>query len=133
MNKFEEKQIKILTGFTAWIMNPENQHTLRNIFAAICITVAIILTFQFLTTIAYAQTNVNGAVTNFTDTIRAILVGPVAKTLCVASFISAAFFMLSGKWKAAISCIIAGILLGFANNIAQAVFNTTSNTTSSNW
>ncbi|MCL5408949.1 MAG: TrbC/VirB2 family protein [Candidatus Omnitrophica bacterium] len=129
--KLEERRVKILTGITAWIMNPENQRKLRNIFAGICIAVAIVLAFQFLTGIAYASTNVNGAVTNFTDTIRSILVGPVAKTLCIGAFIAAAFFMLSGKWGAAISCVIAGILLGFANNIAQAIFNTTGN--SSNW
>jgi type IV secretory pathway VirB2 component (pilin) len=130
---WEERKIKILTGFTAWVMDPENQKKLRKVFAGICIAIAIILAFQFLTNPAYAQTNVNGAVTNFTDTIRSILIGPVAKTLCVGAFIAAAFFMLSGRWGAAISCVIAGILLGFANNIAQAIFNTTGNSTSSNW
>jgi type IV secretory pathway VirB2 component (pilin) len=131
--RWEEREIKILSGFTTWVMNPKNQQKLRNIFAGICIAVAIILAFQFLTTSVYAQTNVNGAVSNFTDTIRSILIGPVAKTLCVGAFIAAAFFMLSGKWSAAISCVIAGILLGFANNIAQAIFNTTGNSSSSNW
>ncbi len=131
--KWEEKWVKIMADITAWIMNPENQQELRNIFAGICFTLAIILAFQFFTTTVYAQTNVNGAVTNFTNSIRTILVGPVAKTLCIGAFIAAAFFMLSGKWGAAISCVIAAILLGFANNIAQAIFNTNAGSSSTNW
>ena len=129
--KLEERQIKTSAVITAWIMNPENQRKLRKFFAGICIAIALILILQSLTTMAYASTNVNGAVTNFTDTIRSILVGPVAKTLCVGAFIAAAFFMLSGRWGVAISCVIAAILLGFANNIAQAIFNT--NSGSNNW
>ncbi|HRR95590.1 MAG TPA: TrbC/VirB2 family protein [Candidatus Ratteibacteria bacterium] len=71
---------------------------------------------------AFAASGVEGEITNFAETLRNILVGPVAKTLAVGCFIGAGIFFMLGKMGLAIGCIVGGIFLGFAEKIAESVF-----------
>ena len=70
----------------------------------------------------FAQSSIEGEFRSFADTLRNILVGPVAKTLAVGCFIGAGIFFMLGKIGIAIGCIVGGIFLGFAERIAEAVF-----------
>ena len=87
------------------------------------ISLALILIGMFLfATGLFAQSSVEGEFRSFADTLRSILVGPVAKTLAVGCFIGAGIFFMLGKIGIAIGCIVGGIFLGFAERIAEAVF-----------
>ncbi len=70
----------------------------------------------------FAQGGVEGEIGSFAETLRNILVGPVAKTLAVGCFVGAGVFMMLGKMGIAIGCIVGGIFLGFAQRIAESVF-----------
>jgi len=70
----------------------------------------------------FAATGVESEITNFADTLKNILVGPVAKTLAVGCFVGAGIFFMLGKMGLAIGCIVGGIFLGFAEKIAESVF-----------
>ncbi|MEM4134429.1 MAG: TrbC/VirB2 family protein [Candidatus Micrarchaeia archaeon] len=82
----------------------------------------IVLGVVLLATNAFAQSGVEGEMSRFAETLRNILVGPVAKTLAVGCFIGAGIFFMLGKIGIAIGCIVGGIFLGFAERIAEAVF-----------
>jgi len=82
----------------------------------------LVLGVILLTSTAFAQSGVEGEMNQFAQTLRNILVGPVAKTLAVGCFIGAGIFFMLGKIGIAIGCIVGGIFLGFAERIAEAVF-----------
>jgi type IV secretory pathway VirB2 component (pilin) len=82
----------------------------------------VLIGVLLITTNLFAQSGVEGEFSNFGQTLKNILVGPVAKTLAVGCFIGAGVFFMLGKIGIAIGCIVGGIFLGFAERIAEAVF-----------
>lgn len=82
----------------------------------------VVVGVVFLVSNVFAASGVEGEITNFADTLKNILVGPVAKTLAVGCFVGAGVFFMLGKMGLAIGCIIGGIMLGFAEKIAESVF-----------
>jgi len=86
--------------------------------ALVLVVVGVVL----LASNVFAASGVESEISDFADTLKNILVGPVAKTLAVGCFVGAGVFFMLGKVGIAIGCIVGGIFLGFAQRIAESVF-----------
>lgn len=85
--------------------------------------VFLVLGIGFLAaTYVYAQGAVEKEVGQFAQTIINILNGPIGKALAIGCFIGCAMTLLGGRYGLAAACFVAGILLGFAGRLAEAVF-----------
>lgn len=81
-----------------------------------------VLGLMFLSGAVCAQSGIEGEVTNFANTLLNILHGPLGKVLAMAAFIGCGISLFTGRYGIAVCCFLAGILFGFAKNLAEAVF-----------